>query len=102
LTNAETVQKIRQHARAIIYLCDESLHSESFGDASPSLEGIVWHPTTGKRTRQPFERSDDFANPNHMRLVQQLQQHGDFMQIAGFNVWLLYNGKSVARRPINQ
>jgi len=58
--------------------------------------GVKWEQAEG--SKGPFERSDDFNNPEHKAMVKDLVAHNGRLTREGSFYWLFENGATVGRK----
>jgi len=66
-------------------------------------EAIKWELQPGlNNPKGPFDKSEDFNNPNHKNLVKKLAANKGFLRHAGFQYWLYKNDSSIGRRALKK
>ena len=68
-----------------------------------NVEAIKWELQPGlNNPKGPFEKSQDFNNPNHKSLVKKLAAKKGFLRHKSFQYWLYKNGSTVGRRALKK
>lgn len=66
-------------------------------------DAIKWQLQPGlNNPKGPFEKSEDFNNPNHKSLVKKLTENKGFLRLKGFQYWLYENGSTIGRRAMKR
>lgn len=76
----------------------EAAASEVEGSWNP--EKISWTQQEG--TKGPFEKSEDFNNPDHKEMVKDLAAHQGKLYRDGVFYWVFQNGSVVGRKKLKK
>jgi len=92
----DTIVKLRD----AFTMAADALQSELEASAPQDLiniDAITWETLQGERG--PYQKSDDFNNPEFKRLHKALNEHNGKMRINNFFIWTFQNGVSIGRKP---